>query len=352
MRSSARSPSASSAAAASARGRRSAASSDAAEAPAQLRELLQPLLDAVEHGGIGVQPGQVRAQLDRRLAQLLGDARQLVAGPGERGVVLAHAGQHVRGLARERDGTRALVGIEQLGGLLGGLAQDVEVAQAAALARQLILLAGPRVDLLHGLGERLQLGQASLLVGRPGLRLGERAPGRRRARARPSPSSLPAAREVVPARRIQQVELDGRAHEPARLVLRDHLDQRLADALEIVTRAAAAVEQRARAALAPHAAGDDDAFGALGRQLGQLLGQLGVRERRLDVGLGCRRADEGGVGATAEQQADGLGQDRLAGARLTRQHVEAGMQRQPRRAHEHEILDHELLEHQRVNASR
>ena len=141
-------------------------------------------------------------------------------------------------------------------------------------------------------------------------------------------------------------------HEPARLVLRDHLDQRLADALEVVARAAAPVEQRARAALAPHAAGHDDALGALGRELAQLLGQLGVRERRLDVGLGGGRADERGVGAAAEQQSDRLGQDRLAGARLAREHVQAGMQREPCGAHEHEILDDELLEHQRVNASR
>ena len=106
-------------------------------------------------------------------------------------------------------------------------------------------------------------------------------------------------------------------------MLGDHLDQRLADALEIVARAAAAVEQRARAALAPDAAGDDDALGVLGRELGQLLGQLGVRERRLDVGLGAGRADQRRVGAAAEQQADRLGEDRLAGARLARQHVQA-----------------------------
>ena len=150
---------------------------DAAEAPAQLRELLEPLLDAVEHGRVGVQPGEVRAQLDRGLAQLLGDARQLVAGAGERGIVLAHAGERVRGLARERDGARALLGIEQLGRLLRGLAQDVEMAQAAALARELVLLAGLRVDLLEGVRERLQLGQPTLLVGGAGLGLGERAAG-------------------------------------------------------------------------------------------------------------------------------------------------------------------------------
>ena len=265
--------------------------------------------------------------------------------------MLSHPSQRVRCLARERDGARALVGIEQLRGFLGGLAQDVEMAQAAALAREAVLLAGLRIDLLDRVGECLQLRQPSLLVGGAGLGLGERAP--RRDERAPGGAHLGAqAREVVAAGCIQQVELDGRAHEPARLVLGDHLDQRLADALEVVTRAAAAVEQRARTSLAANATRHGDALGSLRCELGQLLGQLGVRERGLDVGLGGGRADERRVGAPAQQQADGLGEDRLAGTRLARQHVEPRVQRQPRGAHEHEVLDDELLEHQRVNASR
>ena len=266
--------------------------------------------------------------------------------------MLAHAGERVRCLARERDGARALVGVEQLRGFLGGLAQDVEMAQAAALARR-----GhpPR----PGCGSTSSTASASACssASRPcssaapasasasvAPRGDERAPGGAHLGAQ--------RREVVAARGVQQVELDGRAHEPARLVLGDHLDQRLADALEVVARAAAAVEQRARASLAAHATRHGDALGALRGELGQLLGQLGVGERGLDVGLGGGGPDERGVGAPAQQQADGLGEDRLAGTRLARQHVQPRMQRQPRGAHEHEVLDDELLEHQRVNASR
>ena len=185
---------------------------------------------------------------------------------------------------------------------------------------------------------------AGLGVGERAARGYERAPGGGHVGAQ--------GRDPVAPRGIQQVELDGRADEPARLVLGDHLDQRLADALEVVARAAAAVEQRTRAALAPDAARDGDALGILGRELGELLGQLGLGERRLDVGLVAARPDERGVRAAAEQQADGLGEDRLAGARLARQHVQARVQRQARGAHEHEVLDDELLEHQRVKASR
>ena len=135
-------------------------------------------------------------------------------------------------------------------------------------------------------------------------------------------------------------------------MLGDHLDQRLPDALEILARAAAAVEQRARSPLPPHATGDDDALGVLGRELRELLGQVDVRERRLDVRLRPGRADQRRVGAAAQEEADRLRQDRLARARLAREHVEARMQGQARRAHQHEVLDHELLEHQRVKASR
>ena len=324
---------------------------DAAEAPPQLRELLQPLLDAVEHGGVGIQACEVRAQLDGRLAQLLRDARQLVARAGERGVVLAHAGQRVRRLAGERHRARALVGVEQLGGRARGLEQRVEMAQPAALAREVVLLAGLRIDLLEGVRERAQLRQAALLVGGGGLGVGERAPcGGKRA---PGGLHVAAQRgDLVAAGGVDQIELHGRAHEPPRLVLGDHLDQRLADALEVVARAAAPVEQRPRASLAPHAARDRDALGALRRELGQLLGQLGLAERRLDVGLVAGRADERGVRAAAEQQPDGLGEDRLAGTGLTGQHVQARVQREARGAHEHEVLDDELLEHQRVKASR
>ena len=56
---------------------------------AQLRELLQTLLDAVEDRGIRIEARQVGAQPGGRLAQLLGDARQLVGGPRERRVVVA-----------------------------------------------------------------------------------------------------------------------------------------------------------------------------------------------------------------------------------------------------------------------
>ena len=297
-----------------------------AEAAAQLRELLQPLLDAVEDGGIGIEAGQVRAQLgrpSRAAPRRCAPARR----PGRRAPGRGRARDRARARPpRLRDRAGALVGVEQLGGLARRLQQHVEVTQPAALAHELVLLARLRVDARHRLGERAQLGEP--WPARP-----RRRPRRRRARAGRRASARQAApivaaqrSELLAARGIEQVELHRRAHEPARLVLGDHLDQRLADALEVVARAAAPVEQCARAALAADAACDDDALGVLRRQVGQLLGQLDVRERGLDVGLARGRADQRSIGAAAQQQADGLREDRLAGARLAGQHVEARVQ--------------------------
>ena len=68
---------------------------------------------------------------------------------------------------------------------------------------------------------------------------------------------------------------------------------------------------------------------------------VGHVELGLDVGLRACRADDSRVALGAEEQADGLGQDRLAGARLARD------RRQPRPgyqlavADEDEVLDPE-----------
>ena len=63
-------------------------------------------------------------------------------------------------------------------------------------------------------------------------------------------------------------------------------------------------------------------------------------------------AHQGRVRARTQREPQRVDQQALAGTRLARQHVQPGMQRQPRGAHEHEVLDDQLLEHQRVKASR
>ena len=229
---------------------------DAAEAPAQLRELLQPLLDAVEHRRIGIEAGQVRAQLDGRLAQLLGDARQLVAGPASAASCSRTRASTCAASPASATAPEPSSGLSSSAASLRRLEQHVEVAQPAALARELVLLARLRIDLL----ERRRRARAARPAGparRP--RQASASASARRAAASARQAACISLRRpaILAARGVQQVELHRGAHEPARLVLRDHLDQRLADALEVVARAAAAVEQRARAALAPDAAGDD-----------------------------------------------------------------------------------------------
>ena len=74
------------------------------------------------------------------------------------------------------------------------------------------------------------------------------------------------------------------------------------------------VEERAAAALGRNLAPDDD------------LTAVGRLEDRLDRGRGLAGADEVGRRAAADEQTNRLDDDRLAGARLAREDVEAGLE--------------------------
>ena len=270
------------------------------EAAAQVRQLLQPLLDAVEHGRVGVEARQIGAQLRRGLAQLLGDAGQLVGRAGERRVVVADAIERVRRFARLGDRARALVGIEQIGSRARRLQQYVEMAQPAALAHELVLLARLRVDLRHRLRERAQLGQPRLLARGAALGIGERAPGGASAR-QAACISLRAKRACRrPTRRA------GRAAPPAARAgaPRAGTPSRSATGRCARGRRACSCGRRAARASGPRArrGGRRRRPRRPRGELGELLGQLDVGERGLHVGLGGGRADQRGVGPAAEQQ--------------------------------------------------
>ena len=64
-------------------------------------------------------------------------------------------------------------------------------------------------------------------------------------------------------------------------------------------------------------------------------------ELRLHVRLARSRADRGGLALDAQQEADRLGEDRLARARLAAEHVEPGGQLELGLANEDEVLDPE-----------
>jgi len=89
----------------------------------------------------------------------------------------------------------------------------------------------------------------------------------------------------------------------------------------------------------------------MGSTIGQQpLGELGAKrvgqvEDTLDVGLARAGTDYSSTRATSEQQVERVGEHRLAGARLAREHVQPGRQPQLRALDQQEVLDVQLLDH-------
>jgi hypothetical protein len=165
-------------------------------------------------------------------------------------------------------------------------------------------------------------------------------------RLRAAPSSRQATPKLLLAAvGVEDVELVARPREPALLELAGHRDQPFGRGGEVLARDRAPPRVRARAAVAEDAPRQHEARLVLRRQLGE-RGELVVVEEAvrdvelgLDVGLAARRADDAGVALRAEEEADGLGQDRLPRARLAGDRGQAGSGSQLAVANQHEVLD-------------
>ncbi len=228
----------------------------------------------------------------------------------------------------------------------GGV-QVVDVAQPLALGAQRVVLPRLGLERVERLDQRLELGQVAGPLAGPRERVGLEPPGL----AERAPGVGHAGAELGAARApggVEQVELHRGPGEPPGLVLGHDLDQSAAGRLEVGPGAASPPHERARTPVGDDPPGQHELVGVVGAQVGQDGGQrpgLDALERGLDVGLAPGRADQRGIGLAAEQQADRLGQDRLAGARL------AGDHRQPRRelelgaADENEVVDAKKGQH-------
>ena len=95
-----------------------------------------------------------------------------------------------------------------------------------------------------------------------------------------------------------------------------------------------AVDERAAAALRGDLAADEQLFAA-------------ALEDRFDGRGVLAGADEVARGAAAEQQADGLDEDRLAGAGFAGQDVQAGVELDLDRVDDREVLDAKEAEHRK-----
>ena len=141
--------------------------------------------------------------------------------------------------------------------------------------------------------------------------------------------------------------------EPPLLELTGHRDQPVGRSRDVLARRTASPGVSARAAVGEDAAGDDQAVLVGGPKLGERLEAVVLEERAREVELGLHvglvavGADERRFASRAEQEADGLRQDRLAGAGLPGDGVQAGLEGELGVANEDEILDAKPAQHDR-----
>ena len=201
-----------------------------------------------------------------------------------------------------------------------------------------------RLEAFRGLGERGQLGEASLL-GRGSARqlvvplpcCCELAPGD------PRLSAAPELR--LAAVRVEHVELVRGPGEPPLLELAGHRDQPLRCGREVLAGDGAAPGVGARSAVREHAAREHEAGLILRCELGEtgellvLEESLGEVELGLDICLSGGGADRPRVALRTEEQADCLGKDRLPRTRLAGDRRQAVRRRQLSLPDEDEVLD-------------
>jgi hypothetical protein len=222
------------------------------------------------------------------------------------------------------------------------------VPEPLALATQLILSTG--LEPRRVVDERPQLRKPRLCSSGAGLHLVVATPGSGQFPPGGSEFGTPALL-LVPEEGIENVQLVGRPREPALLELAGHGDEPLAGGGEIFSRSGAAPGIRARAPVREDTSRHNELLLVFGTELGErdelvLVEQSGGKVKLgLHIGLGPLGADVGGVSLGAEEQADRLGENRLARAGLARDGIEPGREGQLGLVNEDEVLDPEATEH-------
>ena len=143
----------------------------------------------------------------------------------------------------------------------------------------------------------------------------------------------------------EDVELVGGPRQPALLELPGHGNQPLAESGDVLPRRRAAPRVGARPAVREDAAREHEALLALGPELRERLepllveNALGQVELGLDVRLLPAGAHVAGLPLRAEEQADGLGEDRLPRPRLAGDRVQPRSELELRLLDQDEVLD-------------
>ena len=319
-----------------------------AEASLGLSNPVQSGLDLFEPSRLGLERRQKATQLARGLAQAQLDVAQLVTGSRKLRRELFERRECPLGASDEPGGALALVRSERLGCFCGSVRELGDMTKTLPLAAKTLfpirLEPGSVFDERAQLGEPRVGGRGTLLkLLVPTSCCGELAPGEARLG---SPPKLVGSDE-----RVEDIELVAGTRETTLLELPGHRDQPLPCRSQILACGAAPPGVRTRAPVGEHAPRNEEPFLVLGAKLGE-RGELVLFDQPcrqielgLDVRLGPVGADVAGVTLGAEEQADRLGENRLARPGLAGDRVEPWSERELGLLDQDEVLDAEAAKH-------
>ena len=321
-----------------------------AVAALRIRDPVELRLDLLEPPRLGLERGEEGGEVARRLAEAEGDVAELLGGAlelrrerrGRSQRPLRVGGKRCRAVAVLRG--KGVSGRRVRGGQLG------HVPVPLTLGPQPVF--GARLETVGRVDERAKLLEPGALGLRAGGELGVAAAGGEE--VAPGGARFGAASKLLVADEgVEDVELVGRPREPALFELAGHGDQALAGRGQVLAGRGATPRIGAGAAVGEDAAGDDETLLVVRAQVGEALETVLVEQavRQVELGLDVRvvraRPDEARVGAGAEQEPDRLREDRLAGAGLARDRVQAGRELELGLVDQDEVLDSQPAQHRR-----
>jgi hypothetical protein len=290
------------------------------KAPAGRVQRLDARFGIAQRLRVELDTGSVVAQLAHRLAGLRFGGEQQLQDRREPGVVLAQGAQPGGDGGKLRQ-DRALGLRQRFERRLRAGEQARAVLEAPVLLGQALPLPGLRCELVEQHASVLELGALGFVLRE--LRFGIFC---ERTQTLPLPvgRGAVARQRLTTAVRVQELALRGRPQQRLVLVLAVDVHQVLARLAQLRERGHVAVDEAARAPTALQRAAQDQAPGiALQLALGEPRGQ---RRARIQVELGAEFgalrpfAYQRAVGAAADQQLEGVHQDRLARAGLAGEH--------------------------------
>ena len=222
----------------------------AAEAALEIRDPLEAAFNVLEERGVGVEGRQEPVEVAADLAQPYSDVAQLARCRAELRREPLDRRERALGPCRERGRPLAVLGGNRRRRVGDSRSELGDVQQSLAPAAQVVLL--PCFHPLGRLDQRLELGQPRgrtrsvarqlIVMASGGTQL---TPSRR--------SFAPALELLLPAERVEDIELERGAREPPLLELPRHPDEALRRRGEILPRDGTPPRVRPRASVAEHA---------------------------------------------------------------------------------------------------